>query len=82
VFDNYLFSPIKNGTEVRWKEQIAAMKHMSSRNVPLPSKWANFIAHECSKEIFVRFLSQQLILQIPADQRHYCSMKVKQSRKG
>ena len=40
---------------------------MSGRDVPLPAKWEKFIAHEGSKEDLARFLSQQLILQAPAN---------------
>jgi hypothetical protein len=40
---------------------------MSNKDVPLPAKWESFIAHEGNKEDLARFLSQQLILQAPAD---------------
>jgi hypothetical protein len=69
-FDRYLQTSIKTGTGIHWGKQIDIGKHVSSMIVPLPEKWANFIAHECKKEILVRSLSQQLILQTPVDQFH------------
>ena len=39
---------------------------IASRDVPLPAKWENFIAHEENKADLARFLSQQLISRAPS----------------
>ena len=39
----------------------------SSRNVPLPAKWKNYISHPGNKIDFTKFLSRQIILHAPAD---------------
>ena len=41
-------------------------KLIESRDVPLPAKWENFIAHEENKADLACFLSQQLILRAPS----------------
>jgi len=48
-------------------EKFAIRRPVSGRDVPLPAKWEKFIAHEGSKEDLALFLSQQLILQAPAN---------------
>jgi hypothetical protein len=50
--------------------------NVSSIIVPPSVKWANFITHVRNKEILVRFLLQQLILQTSADHNHCSIMKV------
>lgn len=40
---------------------------IESRDVPLPAKWDNFLAHQENKADLARFLSQQLILKAPQD---------------
>jgi len=69
MFDRYFQISIKCGTR-KWRQKntVAIRRPVSSRDVPLPAKWENFIAHEGNKEDLARFLSQQLlILQAPAD---------------
>jgi len=68
VFDRYFQNSIKSCIR-KWREKntVAIRRAVSSRDVPLPAKWENFMAHEGNKEDLARFLSQQLILQAPAD---------------
>ena len=40
---------------------------IESKDVPLPAKWDNFLAHQENKADLARFLSQQLILKAPND---------------
>ena len=68
MFDKYFETSIKSGTQKRrGKNTVAISRPVSSREVPLPAKWENFMAHEGNKEELVRFLSTQLILQAPPD---------------
>lgn len=45
---------------------MAIRRPVTSRDLPLPEKWENFIAHQ-DKVGLARFLSQQLILKVPAN---------------
>lgn len=42
-------------------------QEIQDRNVPLPQKWDNFIAHAQDKVDLARFLSQQLVVQAPSN---------------
>ena len=45
---------------------VAIRRLVFSRDLQLPAKWENFIAHEDNKADLARFLSLQLILREPA----------------
>ena len=66
LFDRYKEHSIKRGTRKRrGKGFVAIRRPIESRDVPLPTKWENFITHEENKADLARFLSQQLILSAP-----------------
>jgi len=66
LFDRYYDISIKAGT--RKKRGCGARpirRPIENRNVPLPIRWDNFLAHPDNKADLARFLSQQLILCAP-----------------
>ncbi|KAL8561352.1 hypothetical protein ACOMHN_040430 [Nucella lapillus] len=68
LFDRYYELSIKGGTRNRRKQGAVAIRRMiESKDVPLPAKWDNFLAHQENKADLARFLSQQLILKAPND---------------
>lgn len=44
---------------------MAIRRPVEGRDLPLPTKWENFIAHKDNKADLARFLSQQLIVRAP-----------------
>lgn len=46
---------------------MAIRRPVTNRDLPLPEKWENFIAHQDNKADMAHFLSQQLILRAPAN---------------
>ena len=63
LFDRYYEHSVKSGTRKRHGKGLVPIRRpIESRDVPLPAKWENFIAHEENKADLARFLSQQLIL--------------------
>ena len=46
---------------------MAIRRPVTSRDLPLPEKWVNFIAHEENKADLAHFLSQQLLLKGPVN---------------
>ena len=67
LFDRYYEHSIKSGTRERLGQGLVPIRRpIESRDVPLPEKWENFIAHEENKADLARFLSQQLILRAPS----------------
>lgn len=68
VFDRYYQTSIKSGTRTRHGQGIVAICQLiENRDVPLPPKWENFMAHPENKADVANFLSQQLILKAPVD---------------
>ncbi|KAK3885189.1 hypothetical protein Pcinc_010581 [Petrolisthes cinctipes] len=68
LFDRYHEHSIKGGTRKRReKGSVAIRRPVTNRDLPLPAKWENFIAHQDNKTDLARFLSQQLILRAPAN---------------
>ena len=68
VFDRYYEKSIKSGTRTRRGQGSAAIRQLiESRDVPLPSKWDNFMAHPENKTDLANFLSQQLMLKAPGN---------------
>ena len=68
VFDRYYEKSIKSGTRTRRGQGSAAIRRLiESRDVPLPSKWNNFMAHPENKTDLANFLSQQLMLKAPGN---------------
>ena len=66
VFDRYYKKSIKSGTRTRRGQGSAAIRRLiESRDVPLPSKWDNFMAHPENKTDLANFLSQQMMLKAP-----------------
>ena len=66
LFDRYYDTSIKSGTRKRrMKHTVAVRRPVDNRDVPLPAKWDNFMAHKDNKSDLARFLSQQLILHAP-----------------
>ena len=67
LFDRYYEHSIKSGTRKRRGKGLMPIRRpIESRDVPLPAKWENFIAHEENKADLANFLSQQLILRAPS----------------
>lgn len=63
LFDRYHTHSIKSGTSKRRGRGLVAIRRpVEGRDLPLPTKWENFIAHEDNKADLARFLSQQLIV--------------------
>ncbi|KAL8621306.1 hypothetical protein ACOMHN_008131 [Nucella lapillus] len=68
LFDRYYELSIKGGTRNRRKQGAVAIRRMiESKDVHLPAKWDNFLAHQENKADLARFISQQLILKAPND---------------
>lgn len=68
VFDRYYEKSIKEGTRTQRGQGAVAIRRLSKgRNVPLPAEWDTFIAHPENKRNLAKFLSQQLMLQAPAN---------------
>ncbi|KAJ8410625.1 hypothetical protein AAFF_G00195290 [Aldrovandia affinis] len=68
LFDHYHKHSIKSGTRKRrGRGSVEIRRPVESRDLPLPAKWQNFIAHEDNKADLARFISQQLILRAPAN---------------
>ena len=67
-FYHYKEHSIKRGTR-KWRSKgfEAIRRPIECRDVPLPTKWENFITHEENKADLASFLSQQLILSAPAN---------------
>lgn len=66
LFDRYHTHSIKSGTlKRRGRGLVAIRRPVEGRDLPLPTKWENFIAHEDNKADLARFLSQQLIVRAP-----------------
>jgi len=51
----------------RLKKATPVRRAIQDRNVPLPQKWDNFLAHSQNKADLARFLSQQLMIQAPSN---------------
>lgn len=66
LFDRYYEVSIKSGTRKRHSHGSRPIRRrIESRDVPLPARWDNFLAHPDNKADLARFLSQQLLYQAP-----------------
>ena len=68
IFDRYYNTSIKSNMRKKCvKKATPVRREIQDRNVPLPQKWDNFIAHSQNKADFGKiFLSQQLMIQAPS----------------
>ena len=68
LFDRYYDVSIKAGARKKRSQGSRPIRRLiENRDVPLPSRWDNFLAHPDNKADLARFLSQQLILSSPSN---------------
>lgn len=66
LFDRYYEVSIKSATRNKRSQGSRPIRRpIEGREVPLPSRWENFLAHPENKADLARFLSHQLVLGAP-----------------